>query len=186
MRKCFICSWFVWVLKTDDNCFYSAKKPCAPDLQVNCSHVCYTDNNKTAKCACFANYELQSDRKTCLGAFINCWFMRSLQIRKFASRTTPPTWIVPCDKKRNSTPHAAQHHIFLIGLELQAIFNDWFQFRAPDFLPTSHKRDFCHLFAPIVSHRMTQSAFETENIFSMAITTCSDVAVVGTSDVLPL
>ncbi|XP_067053673.1 fibrillin-2-like isoform X3 [Acropora muricata] len=44
----------------------TAKYPCNPDLQVNCSHVCYTDKNKTAKCACFANYELQSDGKTCL------------------------------------------------------------------------------------------------------------------------
>ncbi|XP_074618591.1 uncharacterized protein LOC141877470 isoform X4 [Acropora palmata] len=41
-----------------------AINPCEVDL--NCSQVCYTDNNNTATCACFANYELQSDGKTCL------------------------------------------------------------------------------------------------------------------------
>ena len=75
--KVLICSWFVWVLKTNENSSLSAKRPC--EVVHNCSQVCYTDNNNTAKCACFANYELQSDGKTCLGAIICC----SLKIRKF-------------------------------------------------------------------------------------------------------
>ncbi|XP_044174744.1 uncharacterized protein LOC114975818 isoform X3 [Acropora millepora] len=41
-----------------------AINPC--ELDLNCSQVCYTDNNNTATCACFANYELQSDGKSCL------------------------------------------------------------------------------------------------------------------------
>ncbi|XP_073234800.1 mucin-like protein [Porites lutea] len=40
-----------------------ATNPCSPD--PGCEHVCFRDANNEANCDCFANFELQSDGKTC-------------------------------------------------------------------------------------------------------------------------
>ncbi|XP_022803205.1 mucin-like protein [Stylophora pistillata] len=42
-----------------------AKNPCTSDSDPGCNHVCYEDSNKQAACTCRANFELQSDGKTC-------------------------------------------------------------------------------------------------------------------------
>ena len=86
--------------------FFSAITPC--QVGHNCSQVCYTDNNKTAKCACFANYELQSDGKTCRGALICC----SLKITN-SSPPFPSTWIVPSDKQE--LYHARGSSLYFLG-----------------------------------------------------------------------
>lgn len=45
----------------------TAKNPCTSVR--GCSHVCFTGSSGRATCACYANFELQSDGKTCKGIF---------------------------------------------------------------------------------------------------------------------
>ncbi|CAH3045006.1 unnamed protein product [Porites lobata] len=40
-----------------------ATNPCSPD--PGCDHVCFSDANNQPNCDCFANFELQSDGRTC-------------------------------------------------------------------------------------------------------------------------
>ena len=42
-----------------------AKNPCSSD--PGCGHICYTGASNQPLCGCFANYELESNGKTCIG-----------------------------------------------------------------------------------------------------------------------
>ena len=58
-------------------CSFVAKNPCSSD--PGCDHVCYTSDDQPL-CACFANYELQSNRKTCKGTGLVSLFRNRLSI----------------------------------------------------------------------------------------------------------
>ena len=58
-------------------CSFLAKNPCSPD--PGCDHVCYTSDDQPL-CACFANYELQSNGKTCKGTGLVSLFRNRLII----------------------------------------------------------------------------------------------------------
>ena len=153
-------------------------------MGLNCSQVCYTDNNNTATCACFANYELQSDGKTCLGALIYCCFTRSLQIRKAAWKITPYLNQSPVIR-RNSARHTRGSQLYFLGgysgrkgnspIAYQfAVYRLWEQieiytlgctlsltiglkFWSQIFSKSQIKGNFaCHLFARDVLHRKNQ------------------------------
>lgn len=44
---------------------FLAMDPCASNH--GCQHVCYRGSDNQQACTCFANYELESDGKTCKG-----------------------------------------------------------------------------------------------------------------------
>ena len=100
-------------MKTDDNPFFSAKNPC--QVGHNCSQVCYTDSNNTATCACFANYKLQSDGKTCLGALIYCWFMHAFATDHKSCIQNYPLFKWFPVIKRNSTRHTCGSQLYFLG-----------------------------------------------------------------------
>ena len=58
-------------------CSFVAKNPCSSD--PGCDHVCYTSDDQPL-CACFANYELQSNGKTCKGTGLVSLFRNRLII----------------------------------------------------------------------------------------------------------
>ncbi|XP_022805810.1 mucin-like protein [Stylophora pistillata] len=74
-----------------------AKNPCTSDSDPGCNHVCYEDSNKQAACTCRANFELQSDGKTCED--INeCDPTKDLHRCDQTCTNTPGSYICSCKK----------------------------------------------------------------------------------------
>lgn len=51
---------------------FAAKNPCSSDH--GCEHVCFQGSSNEATCACFANYELDSNEKNCTGKLLIFFF----------------------------------------------------------------------------------------------------------------
>ena len=49
---------------------FAATNPCLSDH--DCQHVCFKGKNNQPTCACFANFELESDEKKCKGKSAHC------------------------------------------------------------------------------------------------------------------
>ena len=55
------------LLRLIDGLFFTATNPCTSDH--GCKQVCFIGNDNQPTCTCNANYELESDGKTCKGTW---------------------------------------------------------------------------------------------------------------------